>query len=108
MLNIKSDFHLHTRDDREDSIGHSETELIDHAAARGFGALAITNHNTHTFNKELQRYAEDRGILLIPGRKNCLHRLHLGMDDRIRSTHIFQQMAIGVTDNRQTFLLCQL
>ena len=77
MLNIKSDFHLHTRDDREDSIGHSETELIDHAAARGFGALAITNHNTHTFNKELQRYAEDRGILLIPGIEKTVERKHV-------------------------------
>ena len=77
MLNIKSDFHLHTRDDREDSIGHSETELIDHAAARGFGALAITNHNTYTFNNELQRYAEDRGILLIPGIEKNVERRHV-------------------------------
>ncbi|MCH8982430.1 PHP domain-containing protein [candidate division KSB1 bacterium] len=77
MLNIKSDFHLHTRDDREDSIGHSETELIDHAAARGFGALAITNHNTYTFNNELQRYAEDRGILLIPGIEKTVERKHV-------------------------------
>lgn len=77
MLNIKSDFHLHTRGDREDSIGHSETELIDHAAARGFGALAITNHNTYTFNNELQRYAEDKGILLIPGIEKNVERKHV-------------------------------
>jgi len=77
MLNIKSDFHLHSRDDREDSIGHSETELIDQAAARGFGAIAITNHNTYTFNNELQRYAEDKGILLIPGIEKNVERKHV-------------------------------
>ena len=77
MLNIKSDFHLHTRDDREDRIGHSEKELIDHAAANGFSALAITNHNTFTFNNDLRSYAEDSGILLIPGVEKTVEGKHV-------------------------------
>ncbi len=77
MLNIKSDFHLHSGDDREDAIGHSERELIDHAAAQGFGALAITNHNTYTFSNELRRYAEDKGILLIPGIEKNVEQKHV-------------------------------
>lgn len=77
MVEIKSDFHLHTSDDREDHIPHSAKELITHAARRGFKALAITNHNTFTFNLELQNYAEDRGVLLIPGIEKLIEGKHV-------------------------------
>lgn len=85
MVNIKSDFHLHTSSDREDPIEHSEIELIDHAAARGFGALAITNHDTYTYSRDLQRYAEDKGILLIPGIEKTIERKHVLLLNASRS-----------------------
>lgn len=77
LTKIKSDFHLHTNDDREDPIAHSAKELIDHAAKKGFGALAITNHNTFTYSCELQNYAEDNGILLIPGIEKSVEGKHV-------------------------------
>jgi len=67
MKKLKIDFHTHTREDRKDFILYTARELIDAAAARGFDALAITNHDTFLFTAELERYAEGKGILLIPG-----------------------------------------
>ena len=77
MLEIKTDFHLHTRDDRFDAIKHSAKELIDAASGKGFKALAITNHDTYTFNQELRHYAADKGILLIPGIEKTIQRKHV-------------------------------
>lgn len=64
---LKIDFHTHTREDRKDFIRYTARELIDAAVARGFDALAITNHDTFLFTPELERYAESKGLLLIPG-----------------------------------------
>jgi len=41
--------------------------LIDKASEDGFDVLAITNHNTITYNRELSDYAHQKGVLLIPG-----------------------------------------
>lgn len=77
MFELKTDLHLHTNDDREDYVAYSAFELIDFAAKREFDALAITNHNLFTFNYELEQYASDRGILLIPGIEATIERKHV-------------------------------
>ena len=64
---LKIDFHTHTGEDRKDFIHYTARDLIDAAAARGFDALAITNHDMLLFTPELERYAAGKGILLIPG-----------------------------------------
>ncbi|MFQ5675903.1 MAG: PHP-associated domain-containing protein [bacterium] len=77
MIEIKSDFHLHTSEDREDPIAHSARELIDYAADRNITAIAITNHNTFTYNQDLARHAEDKGVLLIPGVEKSVEHKHV-------------------------------
>lgn len=74
---LKVDFHTHTGDDPKDYIDFSSEQLIDRAAERGFDALAITNHNVVTFNRELEEYAADRDILLIPGVELTLSNKHV-------------------------------
>ena len=64
---LKIDFHTHTREDRKDFIHYTARELIDAAAARGYDALSITNHDMLLFTPELERYAAGKGVLLIPG-----------------------------------------
>ena len=64
---LKVDFHTHTAEDPFENINYNAFELIDRASQKGFDALAITNHNTVTYSKELARYAETKGVLLIPG-----------------------------------------
>ena len=89
-MQIKTDFHLHTSDDRHDSIGYSAEELIATAAAKGFRALAITNHDTFTFTPHLKHFAEDHGILLIPGIERKVEGKHvLLLNANAASEHIF-------------------
>lgn len=52
-------------------------ELIDLAAQKGFQVLSITNHDTYTFSSDLENYALDRGILLIPGIEKKIERKHV-------------------------------
>ncbi len=64
---LKADLHLHTKEDPFDPVLYTARELILKAADQGFEVLAITNHQVRTFDQELFYFAQDRGILLIPG-----------------------------------------
>lgn len=74
---LKVDFHTHTSDDPQDYISFSAKELIDRAGCLGFDALAITNHDVVTYNPELEKYAAERGILLLPGVELTLSHKHV-------------------------------
>jgi predicted metal-dependent phosphoesterase TrpH len=76
-MKLKVDFHTHTSDDPQDYIDFSSRQLIDRAASEGLDAVAITNHDVVTFDQELERYAADRGILLIPGVELTLSDKHV-------------------------------
>lgn len=64
---LKVDFHTHTADDPEDYINFSSEDLIDRAAALGYDAIVITNHDVVTNRPGLADHAAARGLLLIPG-----------------------------------------
>ena len=51
--------------------------VIVRAAIKGFDALAITNHDFVLYNDELVKYAEKKGILLIPGMELTLSKKHV-------------------------------
>jgi predicted metal-dependent phosphoesterase TrpH len=74
---LKVDLHTHTREDREDDIAYSARELIREASLRGYDALAITNHNTLTHSADLESYAAEHGIVLIPGVEVTIHKKHV-------------------------------
>jgi predicted metal-dependent phosphoesterase TrpH len=92
MIELKSDLHLHTCDDRMDSVNHTAKELIDLASHKGFYVLSITNHDTYTFNSELENYALDRGILLIPG-----------IEKKVEGKHVLILNANQATEKIKTF-----
>jgi predicted metal-dependent phosphoesterase TrpH len=77
MKPLKVDLHIHTKEDKEDSISYSAYQLIDEAALRDFDALAITNHDTLTYSHELRSYAAARGIVLIPGVEAAIRGKHI-------------------------------
>lgn len=66
-MRLKTNFHFHTNDDPMDPVGYTLLEGIDHAARFGFGALAVTCHQKFAWTENAAIYAEERGILLIPG-----------------------------------------
>jgi predicted metal-dependent phosphoesterase TrpH/GNAT superfamily N-acetyltransferase len=74
---IKLELHAHTNDDPHDWIPHSATQLIDHAAALGYNALAITLHDRQVDVAPLDGYARERGITLIPGIERSIAGKHV-------------------------------
>ena len=74
---LKVELHSHTGDDPHDSIPYSSTALIDHAAALGYGALAITLHNKQLDITNLRAYAAERGVVLIPGIERTVEGKHV-------------------------------
>jgi predicted metal-dependent phosphoesterase TrpH len=74
---LKIELHSHTADDPLDRIPHTTLELIDHAAALGYGALAITLHERQLDVEPFASYALDRGLVLIPGVERTIHGRHV-------------------------------
>src|SRR5262249_31661572 len=75
-MELRADLHLHTRE-RESFIAYDARDLIDRAARSGFQVLSITNHDTVTFSAGLRGYAQERGILLIPGIEATIEGKHV-------------------------------
>ena len=57
---LKVDLHLHTGDDPVDSMPHTAQDVIDRAATLGFGALAITLHDSQFEDPAACAYARER------------------------------------------------
>jgi predicted metal-dependent phosphoesterase TrpH len=74
---LKVELHAHTSDDPHDRIPHSATDLIDRAAALGYGALAITLHDRQLDVRPFVPYAAERGLTLIPGIERTVHGRHV-------------------------------
>jgi hypothetical protein len=74
---LKADLHLHTAEDPLDRVRYTARELISKAADESFDVISITNHNRMTFNQDLFSYAQERGILLIPGIEMTIRRRHV-------------------------------
>ncbi len=68
---------MHTAEDPLDRIRYTAKELISKAAEEGFEVMSITNHYRMTFNRDLFSYAQERGILLIPGVEMTIQRRHV-------------------------------
>lgn len=74
---LKADLHLHSGEDYYDIIPYSAHELIDRCASHQFQVIAITNHGIMTYSDAWKDYAEERGILLIPGVEAKLQGRHV-------------------------------
>jgi predicted metal-dependent phosphoesterase TrpH len=74
---LKVDFHTHCSDDPVDRIPYSSFQLIDRAATLGFDALAITLHDRQLDVRHLAPYAQERGVVLIPGIERTIEGKHV-------------------------------
>lgn len=75
---LKIDMHTHCNEDPRDGfIRHSAKELIDHASRLNFNVLSITCHNKVVYSKDLQEYANQKNILLIPGTEIDIDNRHV-------------------------------
>src|SRR5688572_23802406 len=93
---LKVELHSHTADDPIDSIPHSATDLINHAAALQYDALAITLHDRQLDLRRLAPYAAERGIVLIRGVERSIqgrHVLLLNFSDEAETVSTFDDLA---------------
>jgi len=64
---LKADFHIHTAEDTFVRGKSTAKEVIDTYSSLGYNVIGITNKDKVLFNPELKKYAESKGILLLPG-----------------------------------------
>ena len=93
---LKVELHTHTADDRFDRISYTGQQLVDRAAALGYDALAITLHDQQLDLASLRPYADERGIVLIPGVEKTIegkHVLLLNFDPAAERVDSFEALA---------------
>jgi len=74
---LKVELHAHTDQDPLDRIPHTTAELIDRAAALGYGALAVTLHDRYFDPTPHAAYARERGVVLLPGIERTIAHRHI-------------------------------
>jgi len=80
---LKSQLHIHAKEDYKDHIEYSAKKLIDRASSLNFEVLSFTFHDSLFYNEEIKNYAKEKGILLIPGIEKKIegsHVLILGLE----------------------------
>ena len=76
-MKIKTNLHLHTSDDTEDSIHYSFIDALHVAKKHGFGCIALTCHNKFVDKEEYRKTAEALGILFMPGVERTIEKRHV-------------------------------
>ena len=82
-MKLKVDLHCHTSDDLVETVvgGRNDLpdpfQLIDLAVEKKFDAIAITHHGIIYRNPKVIAYAEEKGLLLIPGVEAFIERKHV-------------------------------
>lgn len=66
-MKLKALLHVHTQDDPKDHLSYSLYDVLDRCATEGFEVVALTCHGKVIIREEYQRYAEQKGILLLSG-----------------------------------------
>lgn len=105
---LKTNLHLHTRDDPKDRIQYSFEDALNEAQRLGIGALALTCHNKFIDNPEYRRMAEERGILYIPGIERSVNRRHvviLNGDSACANINSFEELAAYKATHPDIFIL---
>jgi len=74
---LKCQFHTHSSEDPCDYIAYSAKDLIKKASELKYDVLAITCHRKLVYSKKLQKYAQKKGILLIPGIEFEIDKKHI-------------------------------
>lgn len=77
MKRLKCDLHVHAAGDIRDRLDYSEEMLVDAVAKAGIHVLAIACHDEDVVCPLIVRYAERRGVLLIPAIERMIEGKHV-------------------------------
>jgi len=105
-LKLKVDLHIHTSNDLVEIVAGRKKlitpkEIIDIAVERQYDAIAITHHGVQYSDKELTNYANQKGLLLIPGVETFIEKKHVLLINFSAKKHIltYQDLAKHKTDD---------
>ncbi len=114
-MKLKTNLHFHTADDPNHEIEYSFYQAIDKTSALGFSVLALTCHNYFAWSKKYAEYAEEKGILLIPGieiginrgkvSKEGRHLIILGCDKDVEKIQTFDDVRKYKKKHPEIFIL---
>ena len=102
---LKIDFHIHTKEDRDNQISYSSYDLIDRASALKYDAIAITNHNLLTFNDDLETYARNKGIILFSGLEQSIDHKHILLINFPKPELLTTYKDIEMSKNKDTLVI---
>jgi len=92
---LKCQFHIHVSGDPRHECSYDAKKLIDEAKKFGYDVLSFTCHRKVVFNRDDQKYANKKGILLIPGIEfeiNKKHILGINIDRDIEKVKTFEDL----------------
>jgi predicted metal-dependent phosphoesterase TrpH len=107
-MQLKCALHAHSGEDPEDQLPYSVFELIDQAQKNHFDVLALTLHNHFFYNKKIQEYAKQKGVLLIPGIEIDIldrHVVILGANKNCEKIRTFSDLKKWKNKNPDSFIL---
>ena len=99
-IKLKSDLHIHTSEDLfEKGLGIktlvAPKEFIDVAVDLGFEVLSFTHHGRLFIDPEIDEYAKERNILLLPGIEAYIEKKHVllyNCDLKIEDIYTFNEL----------------
>jgi len=99
-LKLKVDLHIHTSNDLVEIVAGRKKlitpkEIIDMAVEQNYDAIAITHHGVQYYENKLINYANQKGLLLIPGIETFIQRKHVLLINFSTKKHIltYQDLA---------------
>ncbi|MDX1608033.1 MAG: hypothetical protein R3251_02395 [Candidatus Spechtbacterales bacterium] len=119
-MKLKTNLHFHTAEDPEDLVNYTLKEGIDYAAKHGFDVLAVTCHNYFAWTRDHANYAQEKGILLVPGieltvsekkkfkwngHKKGRHVVVVNATKDAESIHTFDELAEYKKDNPDSVII---
>lgn len=107
-MKLKTNLHLHTHDDPEDSIDYSFIDVVDAAQKYGFECLALTCHNTFVNREEYKKAAEARGILFVSGIERTIEHCHvliLNPDHSVEAVDTFAKLEIYKNEHPEILII---
>lgn len=105
---LKTNLHLHTKDDPEDGLTYSFIEALERAKQYGIGCIALTCHNKFIDDPKYKAAAAERDMLFIPGIELSINRQHvviLNAEKGVEKVKSLDQLATYKAAHPEIFIL---
>ncbi len=110
-MKLKVDLHIHTANDLVEIMSGGNTdlippkELIDLAVEQNFDAISLTHHGIIFRDPEVENYAREKGLLLIPGIEAYVEHKHVLLINFSSTKHINSYEDLCKYKNNNTLII---